>query len=143
VTTRHRLALASPTSGGGDSKQDKFLRVDFVRHPLTGRKLELGTVLIVGRWPDFADGRPSWYGIAAYRGLKTEVEDMSKPMASRLRIAAIVLIQGVGQGEIRRDEGRLGLHVMRELSADESKMLPDWYSEVSARTEPAGPRRPW
>lgn len=143
MNERHKIALETPTTAPDQAKDDRYLRLQPARHPITGRKLLVGTVLTVGRWPDVFGGAPSWYAVAALRGEETDLDDLSPRLTSLLRVAALAAVQGVGEGELRRDQGRRGVHVFRRLAPAEAEQLPAWYAEVPVRTEPAGPRAPW
>lgn len=143
MNDRHRTALEMPTTAPDQAKDDRFLRVVPARHPITGRLVYVGTVLTVGRWPDVFGGAPSWYVVAALRGEEADLDDLSPRLTAMLRVAALVEVQGVGEGEMRRDQGRRGVHVFRKLSPAEAEALPPWFSEVPVRKEPAGPRDPW
>lgn len=142
MNQRHKVALAWPIHDTESAKDDRFLRVAPVRHPVTGRPYMLGTHLVVGRWPDVFGGAPAWHGVAAYQE-GVPVDDLPAAMVSRLRLAVLALVQGVGEGDSVRDTGRLGLHVTRALSPAEVAELPAWYGEIPLRTDPLGPRKPW
>lgn len=143
MNERHRAALEMPTTTSGEAKDDHYLRLQPARHPLTGRKMMVGTVLTVGRWPDVFGGAPAWYVVAALRGVEVDLDDLPRPLVAMLRVSAISALEGVGEGELRRDQGRRGVHVFRKLTPAEAEKLPAWFAEVPARTEPLGPARPW